>query len=231
MKKLAVFINGLSAPIKDDYFLSVWLKKHDYEVLRIEPILQQSISKVIRVPDLIIGWSMGGLIAPELALKYPQARLMLVATAIKVMPSEKMAKALFEVVGKEWGLKLLGKGLELPNEILVTGYENFVKIPSPEVKEKYRKQFETNVNLFRRLPYSEVARLAKFLRVVDNTEILEKLKNKTLVLSGERDNIMPIVDGQKIAELVRDGKFVKTNGGHFNVIGQSELPIIEEFLK
>ena len=231
MKKLAVMINGLSAPIKDSYFLIGKLERLGYEVIRIEPILSEGLAKVVVEPSLIFGWSMGGFLAPDLALKYPRAKLILVGTGVRVNPSEATARALFEMIGKEWGLKLLGASLDLPDAMLLKGYEQLNRIPDPEVQEKYRQQMEENINLFRKLPEDQLKYLIEFLRGVDNENKLKKIKNKTLVFCGKRDKLMPINEGQKIANLIENSMLVLTDGGHYNVIGEKELPIIEKFLK
>ena len=231
MKKLAVLINGVSAPIKDDYFWIEWLSEWGYEVQRIEPLRQETVAMVTKTPDLIIGWSMGGLMAPILAERYPMAKLILVATGVKVEPGEAMAKMVFEMVGKEWGMKLLGVGLQLPKKLLVDTYEQLNKVPDPSLKEKYRQQMSVNIDMFRSLPEKYLNELILFLKVVDNTEMLKNIMNKTLVMSGNKDNLMTLDSGKKLASLIKNSQFVSTMGGHYNVIGSSEKMVIKKFLE
>ena len=231
MKKTVVMINGLSAPIKDNYFLLKWLENLGYVVTRVEPMMLDSLNKIDFEPNVIFGWSMGGLLAPDLALKLPKAKLILVGTGVKINPSEKTASALFEMIGKEWGLKLLGVGLNLPNKVLLNGYEQLNKIPEPKYEEAYRRQMEENIELFKKLPEDQLQNLIEFLREVDNENKLKLIKNKTLIFCGKRDKLMPVEEAQKIANLIKNSTLVLTNGGHYNVIGEEELPIIEKFLK
>jgi pimeloyl-ACP methyl ester carboxylesterase len=231
MKKIAVLINGLSSPIRANNFLIEWLEDLGYDVVRIEPVLSEKIDSIKYEPSVIFGWSMGGLMAPELAIKYPKAKLILAATGVKVMPNQRSARLAFEVVGTEWGMRLLGAGLRLPKSLLVNGYEQLNKIPTPGVREEYRKQMRQNINLFRKLTIEQVKYLVGYLKKVDNTELLKQLKNKTLVICGKRDRLMPISQAKKIIQLVKHSELVVSNGGHYNVIGTDELPKIKEFLE
>lgn len=231
MKKTAILINGLSAPIKNDYFLVRWLVELGYEVERIEPMERGSIDEVESEPDLIIGWSMGGLIAPELALKYPKSKLILAATGVKVNPDQRTAKFVFEMVGTEWGMKLLGAGLKLPKNILMDSYEQLNKIPASEVRENYRKQMEENIALFQRIPSEQIKSMIDYLKKTDNSWLLKRLENKTLVVCGKLDRLMPVEEGKRLAGLIKNSQLVVTEGGHYNVISETELPMIKKFLE
>ena len=99
-------INGLAAPVTGDHFLVKYLRNAGYEVEVIEPALGETIEKVKYEPQVIIAWSLGGLLAPKLAEKYPRSKLILIATGASVEPADPTAKKLFEVVQKDWGVRL-----------------------------------------------------------------------------------------------------------------------------
>lgn len=224
-------INGLASPIKKDYFLVNWLTKAGYEVVMVEPLLGDTGEDLKRSPEAIFCWSMGGLIAPKIALKYPKARLVMMATGPRVSPKETLVKLLYRVVETDWGLKVLNAGLKLPKKLLMDGYEQLNKVPDLSVRELYRKQMADNIELFRNLSQKQINDLVKFLKTADTTNLLKQIKNKTLIFCGKKDKLMPLEDSLEINKLILGSELVVTEGGHYNVVSEKELPIIEKFLE
>jgi hypothetical protein len=42
---------------------------------------------------------------------------------------------------------------------------------------------------------------------------------------------MPVADSLRLKELIGNSELVMTEGGHYNVVSERELPIIEKFLE
>ena len=61
---------------------------------------------------------------------------------------------------------------------------------------------------------------------------LPLLRQPTLVLAGDDDPIVPVLNGRVIARLIRNSQLHVYRGGHVDLIGSPHLltPIIEEFL-
>jgi pimeloyl-ACP methyl ester carboxylesterase len=231
MEKVAVMINGLAAPIKEDYFLVKWLAENGYKIIMVEPLLGETGEDLNGEPEVIFCWSMGGLIAPKLALKYPKSRLVMMATGPRLNPKEVSVKLLYRIVGLDWSLKVINASLKLPKKILVDGYEWMNKVPDLSVRELYRKQMADNIELFRNLSQKQINDLVKFLKTTDTTNLLKQVKNKTLIFCGKKDKLMPVDDSLELHELISGSKLVITEGGHYNVVSESDLPIIEKFLE
>ena len=233
MNKVAILINGVSAPIRKHNFLSICLEELGYEVVAINLVNEKVKfdSEVIndfvkekvnnKQIDLIMGWSMGAMVAPMIAVNYPKARLILVAGGVGHLNKLKYLKPILGVIKH---------GLYLPKEWLVNIYEKINPV-GDGVKQKYRDQMNENIEFFRDIGTERMVEVFDFLAKVDNESFFRKIKNRTLVMSGRNDKLLPIAEGQKIANLVKGSRFVITDGGHYNVISRNELPIIKEFLK
>jgi len=232
MKKVAVLINGVSAPIKEHNFLSSCLKEIGYEVIAINLVGEkvkfesEKINKYIservagRKIDLIMGWSLGALVAPLIIRNYPRAKMILVACGVGNLNILKYLKPIMGIVKH---------GLNLPIELLMATYEKINPV-GDGVREKYRKQMEENIKFFRKIGPERLREVFDFLSIVNNEKILKQIRNKTLVMSGRNDRIFPLSEGEKLSKLLKNGKWVVTDGGHYNVIGREEMPIIKDFL-
>jgi pimeloyl-[acyl-carrier protein] methyl ester esterase len=226
--KRAVIINGVAAPVTSEHFLVNWLQNNGFKVQTIEPMLGEDIDKIHIEPEVIIGWSLGGLLAPKLAEKYPKAKLILISTGPKLGPKDKMAKTMFDVVKQGWGIKILYLGLRLPKKWLTISYKRINRMS--DENGGVGKLLLENVDFFRGLSEERIRGVIQTLKETDNRQLLPRLKNKTLIFGGEDDKLMPIDLAKEMNKLIKNSRLVVTKGGHFNVITEYNLEVIGSFL-
>ena len=76
----------------------------------------------------------------------------------------------------------------------------------------------------------EEAEIVRFIHGADNTELLKKIKNRTIIFNGEKDLFMPAERGLLLHRLLVNSELVINDGEHFNVFGEKDLPRVDQFL-
>ena len=165
---------------------------------------------------VIAGWSMGGAVAMEFALRYPARveALILVATAAKfAIPEERV---------QQLGAVMMGRA---PQAFVTDGFSpKTIKENFNVVREMWMEQTKTDP----RVRYTDT----RACQEVDLSGAISAIKKPTLILSSE-----DWAAGAKDAELIRD----KIQGAHLEVVPDAgsmlavEQPVvvndaIEEFL-
>jgi len=227
-RKSAVVINGIAAPMTGDHFMIKWFRNAGYEVKTVEPMAGETIEKIKEEPAVIIGWSLGGILAPKLAEKYPKAKLIMMATGARVAPGEQTAQILFDLVKNDWGVKFLYWGLRLPEDWLTAEYKKINRMPEGE--GGVWKLLIDNIEFFRSLPEERIREVVGILEQTDNRQLLAGLTNKTLIFGGEVDDLMPLSLVKEMKALVKDSRLVVTKGNHFDVVRERQLAEIGKFL-
>lgn len=235
--KRAVVINGIADKVKNIHFLTVAIRKLGYETELIDILeTEQKLGniKLKEEPQVIIGFSLGGLMAIELAEKYPGAKLILVATGCRVEPKSRWLQWLKRVCQEEWGVKLTYEGIRLlPTKWLVEAYKRVNPAPkgSGQIVKDYEEDMRKNVAYFRKIPLWKWQEVTTYVNEVDNREICLQLKNKTLILAGKKDTVLGKEMGEELNRLMKNSQLVLTEGGHFDTIEKQHLKILEEWLK
>ena len=180
-------------------------------------------------PDVIIGVSLGGLILPKVATYYPKAKLIFVASSTSANPKSKLFKSLLNILATS---KLLSVALQFPDPILSRLYTFFNPFYGDKrYRHLYEKDRKLNLKKIREISLDKHRKILKFIIGTDNSTILSALKQNTLILSSNNDPLTPTEEGEKLHRLIKNSRFVKVNGGHFEVIGKSEIREIERFLE
>lgn len=244
MLKTALVLHGWPQLNNNQHFLVKWLKENGYRVIipdlykvksdwTLDTLINYIISEIDGdEPDIIIGISMGGLILPHVAIKYPDSKLIFIATglffkpkhglvragmiAADIKPIRKMFTRLSESISKE----LLEKLLRTFNP-----YNGDVA-----GKIVYEDDLQLNLNAIKDHSVYTHLKLLDLIKKIDNTEILKKLKNKSLILVGSKDMLMPKELGEYMHKTLLNSKLIINDGEHFNVIGEKDLPEVSKFL-
>ena len=150
----------------------------------------------------LLGWSLGGMLAQELAARFPARieRLILVATTPRF------------VVAPNWQFGLADSAVRALAR-------DFKRAPDPTLENFWRRQFHGEGSIpSPRLPQVEPATALaglELLRQVDLREKLPRITVPTLVLHGSTDVIIPIAAGRFIAATLPQARFYEVSGcGH-----------------
>ena len=235
MMKRAVIINGVAAEISMLHFLPEFLENKDYEVRLINILDEKYRLRKLRIgfrPDLIIGFSLGGMVAMKVARRYPRAKLLLVATGVRLDPENIWFKLLFRVVKIKGMLRRMQKMIFVPRKLLIPIYEKVNPIPliDKAVQAQYRQDMSDNIDFFRKVGLTKWLEILRFCRRIDLAKIASRLRNETLIFSGEKDGIMAVGMGKEMKQLIKNSQLVVTEGGHFNAITKDDLKVIGEFV-
>lgn len=146
----------------------------------------------LRIPNksVLLGWSMGGSLALLTAFMFPQ---------------------------KVQGLILIGTAPHFRSCWSEKNIRAFLL--------RLRKEGESFLREFRRMAYSEEFEDTLDLQVayrmledyinLDLTHLLPYIKQKTVIIQGTQDNIVPLIAGLSLYNLIKGSKFITFQGGHF----------------
>ena len=166
----------------------------------------------------IIGISMGGFIALELALNYPEMveKLILVVTSAggpgHVSPGHDVMAVMMPVPGVEIG--------EAARKVCAA-------VSAPGFAESKPEEFDIFAEIARYRPMSEAAyfRQLAACRGHDVSQRLHQIKAPTLVIHGDVDPLVPLKNGLHLAETIPGATLiVYPNTGHI-----PEVERVEEF--
>ena len=164
----------------------------------------------------LIGISMGGFIALELALKYPQMveKFVLVVTSAggpgHVSPSRDIMAVMMPVPGVEIG--------EAARKVCAA-------VSAPDFAESHPEEFDIFAEIARYRPMSEAAyfRQLTACRGHDVSQRLHEIKAPTLVIHGDVDPLVPLKNGLHLAETIPGATLiVYPNTGHIPEVERAE---------
>ena len=159
----------------------------------------------------VVGWSMGGYIAQELALKHKARvkKLVLLTTAPNI-------DGYGEAVIDAW---IGARRSNMSREHLARLTACWLY--SPEFLDD-RARFERAIQATLANPYPQqdhaFIRQATAIRGFDTRDRLKDLKLDTLVIAAQDDNLVPPRNSERLAKLIAGAKLVTLPGGHVGCI-------------
>lgn len=182
-------------------------------------------------PDVIMGVSLGGLIAPVVAQDYPDAKMILIATGPKFKPESTGFNIIVHLAKNKRLRNWLNLVKFLPTKILYRFYE----IASPfrgsdGEKQIYMNDMKKNFKYILSIPIDEESRIIDFATTADNTQLLKNLKNRTLIFTGDRDILMPEFLSNELHNLLVNSQLVVNHGNHFDIISDASFEEMRKFL-
>ena len=178
----------------------------------------------------VLGISMGGMIAQELVLNYPEyvEKLILCATNCGLSFLQKWGVRLFKPIAKLY-MKSKIKTPEKRGEYLIKSMftEEFIK-ENPKYIEKARQRL-----LKTPTPFEDYLRQFNAILNHNTRKRLKNIDKPTLILHGKRDTLVSYKSSLKLAELIPYPKLVLfNNSGHalFSQETDKVLQMIFEFL-
>ena len=243
MMKNALILHGWPEHRVDKYFLTEHLRKQGYRVLTPDMFVRGYVfdpkNVVGKVKELLegqgldfaVGISLGGLVLPHVALEYPEAKLLFMSTGPYLKADSPFFNFILGLFRNTWILKIMSWVLKLPIPVLAVFYRLGSSFNgTKEEIEEYNRDMEHNINLVREIPVEEEAEIVRFIHGADNTELLKKIKHRTIIFNGEKDLFMPAERGQLLHRLLVNSELVINDGEHFNVFGEKDLPRVDQFL-
>ncbi|HXW84871.1 MAG TPA: alpha/beta fold hydrolase [Candidatus Binataceae bacterium] len=148
---------------------------------------------------VIAGWSMGGAIAMDFALRYPQRveALVLVATAAKfAIPDDRIADLRAVTMGRK------------PPHYTTDGYSpRTIKENFDLIREGWMEQAKTDP----RVRYTDIVACTQ----VNLTEVIQKIDRPTLVVAGADDQGTTVAQAETIKNRIRGAQLqVIADAGH-----------------
>jgi pimeloyl-ACP methyl ester carboxylesterase len=243
MKRSVLILHGWPRPVGKDSLYYKYFRDWGYEIIEPEifssdfVLTRDNAKKYIldkleeKSPNVIIGISMGGLLAPHIVQEFPRAKMILIATAPRLKPKAKGFILLIDLAKNKKLLNALNVVKELPEKYLYKFYEAVNPFNGDE-KERlvYVKDMKQNFKYILDIPIEKEGEIVDFVTATDNTEILKTLKNKTLIFAGKNDLLMPQTEGDELAKLLSNSRMVVNHGSHFDVIAEPSFIEIEKFL-
>jgi pimeloyl-[acyl-carrier protein] methyl ester esterase len=177
----------------------------------------------------VLGWSLGGMIAMQMALSYPNAfdRLILVATSPQFQFSD------------DWPHAVDSRILENFASQLATSYKDTIQqflaiqaLGSEHAREEIRLLRD---KVFRDGEPDPTA-LRDGLRILQTVNMREQVSGielNTLIISGERDRLVPVASAQHLAQSIDHSqlRFIK-GASHAPFISHQDafIDVLQEFL-
>ncbi len=148
---------------------------------------------------VIAGWSMGGAIAMDMALRHPARveALILVATAAKFnIPNERVEQLRAVTMGRS------------PQAFTTDGYSaRTIKENFDLVREGWMEQIKTDP----RVRYTDIVACTK----VDLREAISKVDKPTMIIAGKDDQITPPAEAELIRSRIKGARLeVIADAGH-----------------
>ena len=245
MPKTVLIIHGYPQPITKGHFLYDSFEQNGWEI--VAPYLftdkfiftPENVQKYLeneledRKPDVIVGVSLGGLIAPLIAQNYPDSKLILIATGPYLKPKSKIIGFFYKTMVNKKLLGLAHNSIgSMPKKILSSFYA-FLSRPytkDASTREIYRQDSQKNIELILKIPINKDEEIIDSALKIDNRQLLKTIKNKTLIFAGKKDILMPLELSQKLKALLTNSQLIITPGQHFNVFTEDNLKNLEDFL-
>ncbi len=244
MKKVALILHGWPQTEMNQHFLVKFMKSRGYLVnvpnlyeieksWDINQVTDFIIAKLKgATPDLIVGISLGGLILPHIAVRYPNSKLVFIASGVKFNPKFILTKFGITLLKIQLVRKMFVKiGNKIPTAILEFIYRAFNPFKGKlEDKKLYGDDLRCNINAIKDHSFEKHLILLDLITRLDNKSVLSNLRNKALIFTGENDILMPKSCGEEIQKYLSNCELVIKNGSHFNIFGEEDLQKLNEFL-
>lgn len=225
MTKTVLIISGFPNPPPDNSKLMEFLRQQKWKV-----VIKRVWEKIDIKPDVIIGISIGGLLATQLAQKHPRAKLILIGSGYKLSTSIPIYNWLIQLEAKDKKMFLVKLSKKVPPSLFNILYRLFNW--SREISgEEYERRAQETFNGFIKTSTHDLKQLIKFATTTDNLKILPSLNNQTMIIAGEKDNFMPLSHSKLLNGHIKNSQLLINSGLHYDGIGVNEIMELNKFLR
>lgn len=185
-------------------------------------------------PDVIVGISLGRLILPSIAVSFPLAKLIFLATGPRLLFQNRVLRKVLPFFGTAVGSSVFGLLRRIPFDTFLSVYMFFGKrmVSTERRDEELARDMAENVKMLRDITQQFQRDIVRFAISVDNAALLKTLPNKTLIISGDRDPLMSLALGKEMNTLIPNSELViSRTQDHAKVFQPSVYPRIDAFLR
>lgn len=180
-------------------------------------------------PDVIVGVSMGGLLAPVLANRYPKSKLVLVATGPYFKTKISAYNLLVALEARDEKTILIRILRLIPRGLFRFAYKNFNRSSTISDVE-YAQRADENFDGVMSIPVENIKLILKFVSKTNNTNVLGNLLNRTLIFAGKSDLLMPLALSRQLQSLLQNSQLIVNERNHHDVFTKSEFVHLDKFL-
>lgn len=179
----------------------------------------QCISKTISQPAIYLGWSLGGLVATEMALQYPEKVLGLITVAssprfLERLPNKNSDNDIMWPGIKPSVLSAFHQQLDVDTKKTISGFLKIQAMGSPHI----RQDIKLISQLIFQHEMADKKTLDESLTLLESSDFrrrLSDIEQPFLRLYGQADSLVPKSVIEKVNQLVPDSDFhVFTQASH-----------------
>ncbi len=240
-KKIALLIHGWPQPLDKKGDIYQYFVKRGYAVVMpryfefidadttMEGLAKQIVKELKgREPAAILGHSIGSLVVPYLAKIFPKAKLIFIGGGVRVRPKGTLLRAAM-AIGKTPGVFPFMAFLRvLPRKHLIFFWGKTGQLFDGSKKDLW--EAERQINNFLALSGRRVINIVRLFVKNDNTPVLRKIKNRSIVFAGEADRLMPTERGVEINSLLRNAILVTNGKAHGHIFKKKSWLILDKLL-
>jgi esterase/lipase len=242
--RTALILHGWPGLSKGDWELIHHLKTIGYEVVVPElfsddfvpepEYVFKYVAKKIngKSLDLGVGISMGGLILPYFAERYPGMKMVFVASGPNLNTDLKLFNTCLKLIRNKYVFNFIMMFFyKMPLSVVVLFYKILNPFNGPaKLRDEYIADMTENIEKIRRISKTKQAEVLHYVVGEDNRARLQGLKNNSLIIAGENDLLMPKRGSEMLAKLLVNSKLIVNNGSHLNVFNKESLGHIDKFI-
>lgn len=182
------------------------------------------------IPEAIVGISMGGLIAPHIAINYPDTKLILIGTGPYLKTKLKLYNLLIKLESFDKNLILFRIVKLTPLWLYAFIYKivNYKKGGTIDID--YAIRAKENWNAVMNISLKKISEVLELVININNTDILKKLTNKTLIFAGKSDVMMPLVLSEELNSLIKYSQLVVSDRLHYDIFSKQDTLFLDKFI-
>jgi pimeloyl-ACP methyl ester carboxylesterase len=118
----------------------------------------------------------------------------------------------------------------MPYSIFIRIYSIFNPCGKDDDIKWYELDKRYNFDSIRTMGAKKQMQIFDFLSKTENAEILKKIRNRTMILAGTTDVLMPVGGSLELNRLIKGSRLITVDKSHYGVIEAKSLEKIAGFL-
>ena len=234
--KTVLIIHGWPCYVEENHPLVRFFQEQDYKVLAPklflqkytkENIIKQLKDSLKKEPNVIIGISLGGIVAQIFSKKFPKSKLILIATGPYFKPK------------LNWFFRFLYKSRLsdivfllikiLPLNLIIFFYSLITPFMKVNYKD-YKNNMINNIHSMKNVSYKIYREIFQFALNTNTENQLKNIKNKTLIITGKNDIAMPFELSELLKQKIPKSELYVNNKSHHNLINSETIKKVKKFV-